>query len=720
MTIHIARQASATASPELASGEWSAFVGALRNDVATEHACDVTNQAAIDAAKVGMPAWIPARLSLDKMVARLDRGEKSARGSEVVDGSSVIALDVDGCPSDRWQHALTLLPTLAAVAHTSPTDGLTPGVRKGRVFVQLATEVPPGQVWPLRCALAEALGVREWLDNKTKDPSRIFFAGRLQGTPEREFHAFDGAPLEPAALLSAFPQAVAEQQAAATATVRPDAAPLDVAREAAIAALLEPYFVKGERHAITRALGGALAKSGFGWSADEIKRVVLALPCDDPDHHITNVVDAFERVRRDEPTGNWSSLVELGVPSHIAVAAEALANRDADRLVARQLAASSAQAPVTGPTATPDGLGRAATEDALEDELERPVRAYGYRLGFSGLDQYIDDGVAPGDTIILGGEGDAGKTQFLLQSCNSLRSQGVAVVWVAADEERERIALRQAQTLLGLKRGELSEAATFTDACSTKIRLRKDIREKLKEIRKNWGPIAYVDDPMLDRTAEQCIREFKAKGLEVALAVDSTQTVSVTNAPADRRQQVDAVVARWRVLCRSTETLCIGLASSETGREFYKGAKQRPTNLMAAFKESGSIEYAARFAVVLEPGDDETCVTAHIVKNKLGGRKGIVEFNRTPGLLAITDSNKPVKTKAETAAERVVATRAAILALLERGFSTSSRQAAAAVERSLPELSRDDVRNVWQQLLNERAIDRDSVGRWFANHPGTP
>jgi hypothetical protein len=369
-----------------------------------------------------------------------------------------------------------------------------------------------------------------------------------------------------------------------------------------------------------------------------------------------------------------------------------------------ELAENAARAAaVTVPT---DGQDRAATEDALEAELTKPVRAQGYRLGFGGLDGLIEDGVTSGDTIVLGGEGDAGKTQLQLQIENELRAQGVAIVHVAADEERERVVLRQAQTLLDLHRGELAEPSFD----SQKVRLKPSVRDALKVKRAGWGPIVYVDDPLLDQTAERAVLDFKTKGFEVALCVDSGQTVSVSNAPADRRAQVDAVIARWRSICRGTATACIGVLTSETGRSFYKGAKQRPDNLMAAFKESGSIEYAARFAVVLEPGDTEGEVVAHIVKNKLGGRKGRAYFKRTAGLLRMTDAPAPVPTPAD---ETEAVLRACIRREIENanGRFRGGKSAMADTLRASG-YSRDDVRAACQRMQNAGELFEDSAKNW--------
>jgi hypothetical protein len=300
-----------------------------------------------------------------------------------------------------------MLPTLSSVAHTSPTDGLTPNVRKGRVYALLAHEAAPAEIWPLRCALAEALGMREWLDPKTKDPSRIYFAGRLQGTPPRDFYAFEGETLHPAELLAAFPHAARptppNDDEQSGVHERTPYEPGD--RDDAIVALLAPHLEQpGNRHATALALGAALKKSGLGWSDGEIERVVRALPSEDPDARARDALGAAGRAQRGGLSGNWSSLVELGFPTHVVRACEALANETltlaANTLNVQANAAQPAQA--AQPT---------------NDEPFQVANIYAPLVEPNWLCEMLC--VAPGAPTLLAGKGGVGKTMLwqLLAIC---------------------------------------------------------------------------------------------------------------------------------------------------------------------------------------------------------------------------------------------------------------------------------------------------------------
>lgn len=271
---------------------WSRFVEAVRSSVAETYPCsDPTDKAAREGAKKQMLAFVPARF---------DAGE-TRRLAANVRGSTIIGCDFDGVPPEAWAEALKRCKTIAAVAHTSPTDGLTPGVRKGRVYALLDREATPAEIWTLRCGLAQGLGLRPWLDEATKDASRIFFAGRIDGTSEREFLTFDGPPVPADGLLALLPQGVAtvagsENEASGVherADVRAERA--RVAEH--IRAIVEPHMVAtGHRHKIARGLGGLLGRAN--WNDEEIAELLRELPSTDVERRVADALGAAAQARR--------------------------------------------------------------------------------------------------------------------------------------------------------------------------------------------------------------------------------------------------------------------------------------------------------------------------------------------------------------------------------------------------------------------------------------
>lgn len=406
MTIHVAFQPNAYRDPVPAGagGTFDSFVSVLRELVDTEHACaDLADRRSVDAAKASMPAVIPARLSPERMAARLERGEKTARGSEVVEGSALVGLDIDKAPAEAIAVALERLKAgnVAAVVHGSPTDGVDPSVRKVRIYVQADRELGPSEIWPARVAWATALGLREWLDPQTSDPSRLFFAGRLAGTPPREFVVTGSTPVPIDPLLRAFPAPPAPSAPATTTTANssatPGTAPIIWAAGAeheqrmtpALVALLAPEYDRGGRHAKSRALGAVLALSG--WSLEAIAELVRSLPSDRPDFRAEQAVDAAKRATAGD-----------AVPQHRALA-QAFGQRTADLVtaIAKQPVVVELEAATATASAEPVPTPTRIKIRDISAEIP-PVNWLCERLR-----------IAPGAPTIVAGYGGLGKSMLV-------------------------------------------------------------------------------------------------------------------------------------------------------------------------------------------------------------------------------------------------------------------------------------------------------------------
>jgi hypothetical protein len=405
--LHVAFQSSVSGEPTPVAAPitFEQFARGLRSAVETEHACDTRDKASIEYAKTGMMAVIPARLSPDKMAARRARGEKNARGSEVVEGSAIIGLDIDGCPPDKWSSALGFLQQagVAAVAHASPTDGLKPDVRKGRIFVAVDREATPAEIWPLRCALAEHLGVREWLDPQTSDPSRLFFAGRLAGTPPREFVVTGATPVPASGLLARYPNVAPPAPSTAGTTSAPAApsSPLiwtaggehEDMMTPALVALLEGEYARGGRHKKVRALGAVLAQAG--WSDAGITRVVARLPSDQTGSRIEQALDAARLARAGErvyQAGTLQDVFGSRIAKHVAELAKQPEIADIEAAAAFAVANMTA--------ADADAWG----DEHEIDDITRELEAVEWLVqGFN---------IAPGAPTIIAGYGGLGKSML--------------------------------------------------------------------------------------------------------------------------------------------------------------------------------------------------------------------------------------------------------------------------------------------------------------------
>lgn len=371
------------------AGTFEQFVRALRSEVETEHACNLADPSDIKTVKEGMVAFVPAHFD-----AGADRCAANVRGS------GIIGLDIDGCPPDAWAGAVARLHagSVAAVAHTSPTDGLTPGVRKGRIFVATDREAEPGEIWPLRCALAEALGVREWLDPQTKNADRIFFAGRLAGTPARDFVVTGAEPVPATGLLARYPHAAPPVSAPPPATNSSGATPFiwpageahEHVMVSPLVALLAPTYAAGGRHEKVRALGAVLAQAG--WTDAGIRNVVGQLPSDKVPARIEQALDAARLARAGERVHQIGTLTR--------VFGDRLARHVTELAEQPDFANMRAAAAAPPAVATADAWGAIERIDDLEEEIP-PVPWLVENLV-----------IAPGAPTIIAGYGGLGKSMF--------------------------------------------------------------------------------------------------------------------------------------------------------------------------------------------------------------------------------------------------------------------------------------------------------------------
>lgn len=218
--------------------------------------------------------------------------------------AAVIALDVD--------HDLPDLGVLrddirslgvAAIVYTSPSDPNPDGSRRARIFL-LSEPHAPEQCWPVRRAAAALLGVTP--DKQTKDPSRILFAGMLEGSADRECYRIDGEPLALAWLdLEAndpTPPPRPQTRRAAPSSAAPGE------RVEQVIEIVEPHYTEN-RHELVRALGSWLATYPLGaWSDAEIASVVRALPSDQTSKRVRDALEAATQARSGAVTIGWQTL----------------------------------------------------------------------------------------------------------------------------------------------------------------------------------------------------------------------------------------------------------------------------------------------------------------------------------------------------------------------------------------------------------------------------
>lgn len=196
--------------------------------------------------------------------------------------------------------------------------------------------------------------------------------------------------------------------------------------------------------------------------------------------------------------------------------------------------------------------------------------------------------------VIVGGAPGACKTSLMTWLAWSWARRGVPVVFLAIDEDSEGIVYRLAQLegadVRRLDEGDASEWARVT--------------EKLTAL-----PINILDaddDGHCVEEAAAWLDEMRPKGSPCALIVDSAQTVRAigTDDADSMKSRVEAVVRGAKAVTKRIQ--CVTLLASELARGSYRSRNvAEQTEDLAAFKESGAIEYAAQTAFVLRSVPDD-------------------------------------------------------------------------------------------------------------------
>jgi KaiC/GvpD/RAD55 family RecA-like ATPase len=227
--------------------------------------------------------------------------------------------------------------------------------------------------------------------------------------------------------------------------------------------------------------------------------------------------------------------------------------------------------------------------------------------GFATFDAACRGGLPMQRVVVVGGAPGAAKTTTVAQWALRWATQGVPVAFLAADEEAGGILVRWGQAC-GLSLDDLEAGSAATKAKLT------------HELDALSLDLVDSEDASESITIERVSTELAAKrgaGHSSVLIVDSIQMAKAigTESIDSPRERIDAVVKALKRAAKRDGHLVI--VTSELARAAYRGDNE--INPLAAFKESGSIEYGVGTALVLRTVDGEpSLIDVSIPKNRIG------------------------------------------------------------------------------------------------------
>lgn len=187
--------------------------------------------------------------------------ERQSRSRAAVERVTALVIDVDRCDGAALCGAIEALGVTAFV-YESPSSPNDDGTDRVRVVAPTTRDMLPAECDPVRLVFAEMLGLDpdESGVAGALGAERIFFLGRLHGSPERSVWRNDGAPVDVDAFLAAAGELTATPRPAAP-RANVEAAP--TASDDEIGALIGAHDqFRGRRHDLAGALGGELRKLG--------------------------------------------------------------------------------------------------------------------------------------------------------------------------------------------------------------------------------------------------------------------------------------------------------------------------------------------------------------------------------------------------------------------------------------------------------------------------
>lgn len=622
------------------TGPWSALVDGLRMP------------APASIAKANLPLWSPATYDDDDPAViapgaslYLDtRRHAPHRTAETVEAVYALGLDIDETPIPDGDTIRAALAGIRAVVHS--TSSATANAPRWRGVLSLSRPVTADEyrrLWPLVTAL---LPFR--VGQAAKDPSRMWYVPREGADGKYELIEIDGKPLDVDTLLAG-----ADVTPTAPLTGPAPAAPPACANRRSIAAeLLGRAWPRKGRHEAQLALAGALRRDGWP------RRSALEILCE-----TCRVAGDEDRPKREQTIAHTYSTsaavtgwTRLGthVDPVVVETVRNLLDPDADTRAAI-MHMLDGRAP--NPNPNPTNMQRTTPAERAMRIGGRDITRIG--TGWPTIDTATRGGILARKVAVIGGAPGAGKTAMLVAHAYRCLSAGISCAVLAADEDADALLIHLGQlhklSRDALESGEPGARQALATWCRS-------------------VPLILVDGDDEDASIESVSRDLRAMagGSPSVLYVDSLQTARTEIAPpreADARARINATVAALKRAAKIDGHQV--WASSELAKSAYRSAAQREnTNPLAAFKESGDIEYGVALALVLisHPGTSNI-VDGVIAKNRLGPGK--------PEFMLRLDHDRADVVEASmgsvTALDPLFSVKAEILELLSRGASLKTK-----------------------------------------------
>ena len=239
------------------------------------------------------------------------------------------------------------------------------------------------------------------------------------------------------------------------------------------------------------------------------------------------------------------------------------------------------------------------------DDIVSSGNAPFFPTGFKELDKLLDGGLYSG-LYIVGAISSLGKTTFCLQIADRIAQQGQDVLIFSLEMASKELIAKSVSRITLIK--DLEENTSTAHAKTTRGILTGSRYEKYSQMEQDliaeavnaYGEYAGniyitegIGDVSISKIKEKVEKHIRLTGKAPVVVIDYLQIVAPNDVRATDKQNTDKAVLELKRLSRDYKIPVLGISSFN--RENYTA----PVNL-AAFKESGAIEYSSDVLIGLQ------------------------------------------------------------------------------------------------------------------------
>lgn len=235
------------------------------------------------------------------------------------------------------------------------------------------------------------------------------------------------------------------------------------------------------------------------------------------------------------------------------------------------------------------------------DGIARSIDTPATGTGFSALDEALDGGLYEG-LYILGAISSLGKTSYCLQMADQIAAGGRDVLFFSLEMARTELMAKSVSRMTKLLPSEPSHQKTargitdgrrYADYSAKERKLIRDAIDAYAELAGRMYIVEGVGDIGAMHVREAVKRHIDLTGESPVVFVDYLQLLMPAEIRATDKQNMDRSVLELKRISRDYKIPLIAISSFN--RESY-----RQTVNMAAFKESGAIEYSSDVLIGLQ------------------------------------------------------------------------------------------------------------------------